>query len=381
MNWEAKLDSILTSTDSNMAKIKERLYTRAELTRGDTHLDLPLGKISLYEDRPSKPSSPYVSPTNTFNYVSSSEDLVAISSQLLSQAKMISTLHQSIDRLERDRDQQQQRIQSLEDEVHSLRAARRDTHQYELERKMERLRQEVSSELRHLQERGRDSSAGASGSGQRSIVGVIQEVNENKRLLWKEYESMRRDTDYLNQRLRQQEEDMLQQISDSQEVKRAQDRTAKMLEEILSSQQMQRAEVSRTRSDTHGIQRDLLQIRSSIGELKEDVRILEGKVYTHSARRERTEKAKSKRSKKGTTFSSPSSSEDSASQINLADISSDDTSSSLDIPSVSRGSKGKSSSHKLGSRKKTTIFLKEGDLSDDLDGLSDSPPELSFNDL
>ncbi|KAM8931176.1 uncharacterized protein RCH25_007107 isoform 2-T2 [Pelodytes ibericus] len=378
MNWDAQLDSILTATDGNMAKIKERLYSRGELTRGDGLFDLPQIKTPGFEDKPAKPLSPYVSYSNGWNPPSSSEDMVTLSDQLLSQAKMISSLHQAITRLERDRDQQQHRIQSLEDEVRRLRGARGDALESELERRMERLRQEMSGELKLLQERGRVSPSRDSAVQRSSIV---QDVSENKRLLWKEYESLRRDTDYLHQRLRRQEDDMLRQLTDSQEAKCAQDRNAKMLGGLLDSQQRHTMEINRTRSDTQGLQRDLLQIRSTVGELKEDMRILEGKVFTHSARYDRTEKNKPSVRKKKQVSSSSSSGDDS-SRVSLADISSEDTSCTLDCSTKSTGSRVKSSSSRNSdTRDKTTSGLNLDEFSDDLDGLSDSPPELNFSDL
>ncbi|KAM4720844.1 coiled-coil domain-containing protein 159 [Rhinophrynus dorsalis] len=380
MNWDTKLDSIMTATESNMAKIKERLYSRGELSKGGNNFDFPCLKTSLYDESPSTPALPYPSYTNSLSRAASSEDLVNLSSQLLSQAKMISSLHQSLGRLERDRDQQQQRIQSLEDEVRRLRGTREDVYESVLERKVEGLRQELSIELRHFQERLRDSPTRELSAGQRSTASLVQEVNENRRLLWKEYESLRRDTDFMHQRLRRLEDDLLRQLSEGQEMKRAQDRNTKMLDGLLSNQQTQTLELTRARSDTQEVQRDLLQIRSAIGDLKEDMRVLEGKVYAHSVRKDRPERAKPvTRKKKSIKSSSPSSGEDSASHISLADISSEDTSYSLDFPAPSHGFKDKSSfSH---GQRNSSSNLHEEDLSDDLQGLSDSPPELNFSDL
>nr|DBA17741.1 TPA: hypothetical protein GDO54_016069 [Pyxicephalus adspersus] len=134
--------------------------------------------------------------------------------------KMITSLHQAIGRLERDRDHHLQRIQSLEEEVRRLADMRGDVTESLLERKVEGLRQEMWCELRHLQDRMREPPRVSSPS-LRSTTSILQEVNESKRLLWKEYESLRRDTDYLHQRLRRQEDDLLRQISEGQELRRA----------------------------------------------------------------------------------------------------------------------------------------------------------------
>ncbi|XP_053549182.1 myosin-4 [Bombina bombina] len=302
MSWDTQLDSILTATEHNMAKIKERLYRKGELSK-DQHLDLLYDNIMPYEEAPSKPDVPRASSVTSMSRVGTSEDIVSISSQLLSQAKMITSLHQAISKLERDRDHQQQRIQSLEDEVRQLRALQGDKQDSALERKVEGLRHELSSELRHLQERARDSPGREIISGQRSTASIMQEVNESKRLLWKEYESLRRDTDYLHQRLRRQEDDVLRQFAESQEVKQVQGRNTKMLEGLQSSQQTQTLELNRTKSETREIQRDLLQIRSAIGDLKEEVKTLEEKLYTCSVKNDRKERGKpSTTRKKGTNL-------------------------------------------------------------------------------
>ncbi|KAM4641373.1 coiled-coil domain-containing protein 159 [Discoglossus pictus] len=384
MNWDTQLSSILNATESNMAKIKERLYVRGDLSKDNLNYDFLPSRAPLYDDVPAKPALPYSSSANSYNCAGSSEDPVTLSSQLLSQAKMITTLHQAIGKLERDRDQQQQRLQGLEDEVRRLRGLQGDTGDSLTERKIEDLRQELSKELRYLQERVRDPPMREPSPGQRSTASIVQEVNENKRLLWKEYENLRRDTDYLHQRLRRQEDDMLRQLSEAQEVKRAQDRNAKMLEGLLSSQQTQTMELNRTRTETQEVQRDLLQIRSAIGDLKEDMRILEGKVYAQPVRSDRTERAKpALRKKKTVQSSSPSSEEDYVSHISLADISSEDTSYSFNLPTTSHGSKERSiPSHGRSSRdQKTRSSLQLDDFNDDLGGLSDTPSELSFSDL
>ncbi|XP_068098624.1 coiled-coil domain-containing protein 159 isoform X2 [Hyperolius riggenbachi] len=354
-----------------------RLYNRGETIAGGYRFDSPQVLRPLYEDTSPKPSSPYL-PSTYSAAAASPEDLVTLSSQLLSQAKMITSLHQAIGRLERDRDHHLQRIQGLEEEVRRLSAARGDVTESLLDRKVEGLRQELSSELRHLQDRVREPSPRVSSPSLRSTSSVLQEVNENKRLIWKEYESLRRDMDYLHQRLRRQEDDLLRHLSDGQELKRAQERNTSALEGLKCSHQMQVQEVSRTRSDTQDMQRNLLQIRSMIADLKEEMRHLEGKRSARTSRSDRVERTKSARKQKVSKSTSLSSSEDEHSQLSLADISSEETSYSLSVPTVSRGSRDRSSHSR---EWRTNSNQSDKDVSDDLDEFSDSPPELNFSDL
>ncbi|XP_056389073.1 myosin-2 heavy chain, non muscle-like isoform X1 [Hyla sarda] len=376
MNWDSKLDALLTAADDSMAKVKERLYTRGDVTKDSLYDSPTVRRGAAYGDLSTiKPASLYT-PAACAAQVSS-EDMVNLSSQLLAQAKMITSLHQAIGRLERDRDLHIQRIQSLEDEVRRHGASRGpDTSESLLERKMEGLRQELSSELRHLEDRVRDSTTRVSSPSLRSAASVLQEVNETKKLIWKEYESLRRDTDYMHQRLRRQEDDVMRQISDGQELRRAQEKNAAALERILSGHQTQTQELERARADTQGVQRDLLLIRSSIRDLMENVRILEGKVHTNRAPSNRPERRRSGR-RRELSRSESSSEDDLRSRISLADISSEETSYSFSAAAeISRGSREKSSTSRDG-KSRSDRDLDDQDLSD----LTDSAPELNFSDL
>lgn len=148
----------------------------------------------------------------------------------------------------------------------------------------------------------------------------------------------------------------------------------------MSSHQTQTQELDRARTDSQGVQRDLLQIRSAIQDLKENVRILDGKVPAHKTRSDRPDRRRSERRQELSRSPSSSSVEDVRSRISLADISSEDTSYSFSADlEVSRGFKEKSSTSK---EEKSRSNLSDHDLSDhDLDDLSDSAPELNFSDL
>ncbi|KAG8437031.1 hypothetical protein GDO86_007931 [Hymenochirus boettgeri] len=222
----------------------------------------------------------------------------------------------------------------------------------------------------------RDSIVQDPCQGRHSTAYILQEVTENKRLLWKEYESLRRDVDFLHEKLRRQEDDMLRQLSMCQEVKRSQDRNAKMLEGILSNQQSHSLERTRTMSDTLGLQRDLLQIRAEIVDLKENIRILERNLNVAvSIPKDEDEQVKPLAQRKKTTELASSS--DTASQLSLSDISSEDTSYSLNDTAPSKGLRATTEHSSQG--KKTRTIL--DDFSDDLDEVCGSPPELNFSDL
>ncbi|XP_073499699.1 coiled-coil domain-containing protein 159 [Phyllobates terribilis] len=377
MNWDSKLDAVLMAADDSVAKIKERLNTRGDTIRDFCYDSTPVRRSVQYDDRSAiKPASPYAPFAYTHTALVSSEDMVNLSSQLLSQAKMITSLHEAIGRLERDRDLHIQRIQSLEAEVQRLAASRGpDLSESVLERKMAGLRQELSSELRHLEDRVKDSSTCGLSPSLRSAISISQEMSETKKLICKELESLLRDTDYMHQRLRRQEDDLRQHITDGQELMRTQERHGAVLERIQSCHQVQTQELERVRSDTQGAHREIQRISLAIGDLQEDVSVLERKASLNRTRSERPDHRRCRQRQELSRSVSSSSADDDYSQISLADISSEDTSLSLGAAAaaVSRESREKSTTSRDGRSR--------SDSDHDLDELSDSAPELNFSDL
>ncbi|XP_073400541.1 coiled-coil domain-containing protein 159 [Dendrobates tinctorius] len=379
MSWDSKLDAVLTAADDSVEKIKERLYTRGDTSRDFCYDSTPVRRSVQYDYRSeTKPASPCAPSAYTHPAPVSSEDMVSLSSQLLSQAKMITSLHQAIGRLERDHDLHIHRIQSLEDEVQRLAAARGlDVSESVLERKMDGLRQELSSELRRLETRVRDSTTCGSSSSLRSATSISQEMSETKRLICEEFESLRRDTDHMRQRLRRQEDDLRQHITGGQELLRTQEKHGAVLERIQSSHQVQTQELERARSDTQRVQREIMQLSLTIGDLLDDMRTLEKKVHRASSAQPDHRRCRQRPALSRSVSSS--SADDDYSQISLADISSEDTSSSLGAAATfSRASREKSST----SGERRSRSNRDHDLNDhELDELSDSAPELNFSDL
>ncbi|CAN2390873.1 hypothetical protein PRIEUP_LOCUS910, partial [Pristimantis euphronides] len=267
MSRDHGLDAALRGAELSVAKIKETLYTQGDIATNFCS-ESPISRAAPRNNTPAPDSaSPYTA-------------------QLLSQAKMITLLYQTIERLERDRDLHLQRIQRLEDEVRQLGASRaQDVSESLLERKIGGLRQEVSGDLRRLEDQVRDSSARS--PPLRSAASILQELHETKRLIWKECESLRRGSDYVRKKLRQQEDDLLRHTSHAQELKRVTEQNTAVLEKMLNSCEVQTRELERCGADTHTTQRDLLHLRSVIRDLQENVRTLEGKMSAPRKRRHR----------------------------------------------------------------------------------------------
>ncbi|XP_069088936.1 coiled-coil domain-containing protein 159-like isoform X1 [Pleurodeles waltl] len=386
MNWATQINSILTATDSNVATIKQRLNPDRSFPKEPLFEKLSVNK-GYFNDSLDRPWEFCTTCADSAHSSMSLKDLAAINNQLASQAKIIASLNQTVMRLEKDREHQRQRIHSLEEEVQRLQNTARSSSDAVLERRMEDLRRELSSELRHLREQVLEIPD----RGQSSVLNLIEEINESKRTIWKESESVRREIDQLKQKIRRQEEDLLQHMSASHETRRGHDQNSKMLEDLLENYKRNSMDLNRAKSESQQTQLELQHIKITISNIKDEIEKLhaKGNLRLPPTRKERSRRVKTAPSKKSTVSSSGE--DDSDPELSFGDISSEEVSSPLDI-----GTGGRKHSFQLTSR--TSSDLETGtrrdldsdlddydldgrDLSNDLERLSHGAPELSFSDL
>ncbi|MGH0143273.1 UNVERIFIED_CONTAM: hypothetical protein FKN15_031864 [Acipenser sinensis] len=109
MDWDTQLSSILSTTDSSMARIRERLNTAGSFSKDELGDSLHM-KSLLYQE----PSPSYLEPLPPRM---ERGDLTGVHTQLQSQSQAIESLTQTVLKLEKDRELQQHRIQTLEDEL------------------------------------------------------------------------------------------------------------------------------------------------------------------------------------------------------------------------------------------------------------------------
>ncbi|XP_069498476.1 uncharacterized protein [Ambystoma mexicanum] len=486
MNWDTQINSILTATDSNVASIKQRLNPVRNLTNESLFDKLDVNK-SWIGDSLDRPWDFCDTCAEKAHPIMPSEDLAAMSSQLQSQAKVpafttllgtersrvtnkqrthrkrrsplfpllitglqllwlhsnqqttltIMSLNQAVKRLEKEREFQHQRIQSLEEDVQRLQSSARGASDAALERKMEDLRRELSSQLWSLREQVLEIPDRGMTRGQSSVTTLIEEVNQSKRTVWKECESVRREIDQMKQKIRRQEEDLLHQISDSQESRRGHDRNSKdfhvynfsgdlqltpdppppgsvplntkpsiglplpasdqiyMLEELLDNYQRNSMDLNRAKAESQETQLELQHIKTTISNIKDEMRKLhaQSSLPRPAARKERSRRAKTHLSKTSTerkkSTGSSSEDDDSAPELSLGDISSEDISSVLDFGmgigkhDFQRTTRTNADLD-TGGRQELDSDLDAydgGDLSNGLEELSDGAPELNFSDL
>nr|XP_033771732.1 uncharacterized protein LOC117346379 isoform X2 [Geotrypetes seraphini] len=325
--------------------------------------DMPAGTLQLY---------PFY--TQSSYQGMSAEETAMISSQLDTQTQKMEFLTQAVRRLERECQQQQQRIHNLEEEVHCLRSVPRTFSDPTLESRMSELRREVFSELRSLREEALLSRDRGTSLEQASSMYLQQELTDSKRKLWQECKDLRQEIFQLKQDLRRQEESLHHQISDSHSVKKLQDRTCQMLEDVASSHKSQSVDWQRMKLEGEEREQELQALRAAVMSLKEEMKNLsQDNRLSPCIPWHRTSKGHDTQRKQSSEVLSAS--EESASYLSLADISSEeDMIESTAIPSQSLSST-------MPPVTSTAARDSVDDLSSDLEGLSDSLPELSYSDL
>ncbi|XP_053103265.1 uncharacterized protein LOC128323702 isoform X3 [Hemicordylus capensis] len=310
------------------------------------------------------------------------EELSAISKQLHSQAQVIESLTQAVHRLKQEKELQQQSISHLEEEVDRLQHNPHSGLDSMLGCGMEVLK----SELRGLRQQTFQQSDGDCTPDLYSSPGIMQDILEGKKALWREYEGIRREMEQLKHKLDQQEEDLCNQVSATHEIKKTQSQYCRMLEDLMNSHKTQTRDLDKAKSETQSTQQELSHVKSTVTDLREKMKSLhlEDKLCFMPLREECIHLRvflleKTKDFLHGDVLPSLLS-DDSASELSLTDVSSDELSSEPEIAELADDKISLPSSE-----------LEEstpgGTASDMLEGtelnseLSTSLPELNLSDL
>ncbi|XP_060686481.1 rho-associated protein kinase 2-like [Hemiscyllium ocellatum] len=382
MNWDTQLNSILNDTDCNVEKIKKRLNTTGYYAK--------VGSIDKMEHvRFSDPISVATEPSSysdMLSYKLPKEELMGIYRQLQSQGKTIEFLQQALLRVETEKVQQMQKIRSLEEDIRRLQSKTEERClDFQLERKMEEWRRGMSNEIYSLREQVQRVD-GRFSQGKITISSLMQEVQQSKKDLCEEHDSLRREIDHLKHKIRRQEDELLNHISDTRELKQSQEKSSKILRELMSKYQLQLLDSNKSVHEREYAEQELTHIRSTVAGLKEQLRninLADNQTSTPSKPDARKQYQKNHQSM------TQSLNEDSDSNLSctlsLVDISSDDDISSLqdlDLdPPHKKGAKYRSALCMEECENEPRTSYSDEDFSVDLGGLSDNPPELTLSDL
>ncbi|XP_078074778.1 uncharacterized protein LOC144497413 isoform X2 [Mustelus asterias] len=381
MNWDTQLNSILDDTDCNVAKIKKRLNTTGYYAKVCSLDKMEYNRFSDPISVPLETSSC----SDMLSYKLPKEELMGIYRQLQSQGKAIEFLQQALLRVETEKVQQQQKIRSLEEDIRRLQCRPEERSvDFQLERKMEDWWREMSNDMYSLREQLRLVD-GRSKHDKITISSLMQEIQESKKDLCAEHDSLQREIDNMKHKIRRQEEELQTQISDTKELQQSQEKSSKILRELMNKYQSQLLDSNKSNHEWEHAEQELTHIRSTVAGLKEQLRNMRladnqtstpSKPDTRKQYRKKQPKIQSLNENSDTTLSST---------LSLADISSDDDLSSLqdlDLdPPNRRGARCSSALSVEDTERTPRTNYSDEDVSVDLEGLSDNPPELNLSDL
>ncbi|KAG7487707.1 hypothetical protein MATL_G00026280 [Megalops atlanticus] len=377
MNWDTEFSSVLSAADGSVAKIRRQLTTAGRYSK-DIILDKEVSRVTDFE--PPLPLRPLPSPS--LSPAPQWEELARIQSQLQSQSRAIESLTQALRSMESERQSQQRHLQSLQEELRRLRERDEDRERERagerarsspgVDRGMEQWKREVERELSSL--RGRVD---------RAFSLSHQEESLSNKLRREEAEQLRREVDQLKQQLRRQEEDTFHQQSEARETRRQCERSWKTLESLTDSYRAHSVDLAKTIAQYQNSQQEVRQLRLSLSELKEEVRGLMLRDR-HSTPVVTAQKAAVGRGDECHGAGLSSDSEDDFSPTpSLGEVSSDDLSwapekkpAAQEFISQLIGSDSGEAGSDLEKEDEDSLNL-EGDTG----ALSDSPAELSLNDL
>ncbi|XP_027693758.1 transmembrane protein CCDC163 [Vombatus ursinus] len=302
-NWAEKLDSLLQVTDGNVARIKQRLCPLGVSSPGNWNLATSAPKVpgpvvllgkdlvhllqswfrllpSAASLAPSGSRMPRSNPEGELPHqvwtlepptegqgwddacftLSMWDEITTLRSQLRTQAQVTVLMSQAVQGLMEDRERQRCQIDDLEEELGRLRGA--PDGRASLEQQVEDLNSELQNLRRQVQARP--------GPGEASVTALLrQELQNDRHLLWEEYETVRGELKLLRDQLGQQQELLLRQMA---EARQAQARSWKMLEQVQSDQEGHRRVVDAARLEAQDVRREIDLVRAMVCSLQAQIR-------------------------------------------------------------------------------------------------------------
>ncbi|XP_023486786.2 transmembrane protein CCDC163 isoform X3 [Equus caballus] len=266
LSWSEQLDALLSATDGNVARIKQRLYplgvstSAGDLTgiRTSPHHLPPQSGVQAQKpwglETPIVPERPSWAEAHSAS--SLWDEVTVLRSQLQSQAKVTEALRQAVQGLLEEREQQKYQICTLEA---SLRLLQKGPEQRVLllEQRLEGLRRELQGLRSQVQEQAQTQIQ----TGPRkcsATSGLHQELQNERQLLWEESEIVWEELKLLGNQLSQHLELLLKQMAQGRQT---QARGWKILKQLQSVQvgKGHALEAARTEAQDARQENDLLR--------------------------------------------------------------------------------------------------------------------------
>ncbi|XP_049631452.1 transmembrane protein CCDC163 [Suncus etruscus] len=223
LSWSQQFDALLSATDGNVARIKQRLYPLGVATTGNqTRTCVSPYYLSHLESGDQAPQSwaletPLLSEKQSWanipNASSLWDEVTVLKSQLQSQAQAAETLRLTVQDLLEEREHQRSQICFLEASLKLLQEASAGSAL--LEQQLEELRRELKGLRNQVQEQVQ-TQIYTGGGKYTAISGLHQEVKNERQLLWEESEAMKVELKLLRDQLSQHQGILMKQMIEEQ---------------------------------------------------------------------------------------------------------------------------------------------------------------------
>lgn len=226
LSWSEQLDALLSATDGNVARIKQRLYPLGVSTSAGDLTGIPTSphhlppQSGVQARKPWGLETPIVPERPSWAEAHSPsslwDEVTVLRSQLQSQAKVTEALRQAVQGLLEEREQQKYQICTLEA---SLRLLQKGPEQRVLllEQRLEGLRRELQGLRSQVQEQAQTQIQ----TGPRkcsATSGLHQELQNERQLLWEESEIVWEELKLLRNQLSQHQELLLKQMAQGRQT-------------------------------------------------------------------------------------------------------------------------------------------------------------------
>ncbi|XP_054427608.1 transmembrane protein CCDC163 [Pteronotus mesoamericanus] len=226
LSWSEQLDALLSATDGNVARIKQRLYPLGVSAAAGDLTGTWISPHHLPPQAGAQAQQPWALETpivpermgwaETQSTLSLRDEVTNLRSQLRSQAQVTEALRQAVQGLLEEQDQQKYQICALEA---SLRLLQRGPERKALllEQYLDRLRRELQGLRSQVQEQAQ-AQIQAGPQKCSATSGLHQELQNERQLLWEESEILREELKLLRDQLTQHQELMLKQMAEGRQA-------------------------------------------------------------------------------------------------------------------------------------------------------------------
>lgn len=295
MDWESKFSSIVRETETNLARVRDRLGSARSKTKafpdsssgnhfgGNLHSEATRSpfKFSKAWDLPSSLHSP-VKTVGMATSVPSSQASPALVNALFErveeQAEMVNQLSDAVNKLLKEKEAHAAEIKKMKDEINRLNDRLRERGvDLETERKLEQFKRDVFSQLDLVRNQTK-LSPDAVGKNSHFIDSAV--MNEAKRMIEEETESLRRNIEHLKTRLGKMELELQSAVASSRDVLHKQERLDRALSSLSENQRSQSRSLSSIVDDRQSDSYEIQQLKHLVNKVSNQCSELETELQS-----------------------------------------------------------------------------------------------------